>query len=200
MKLVSHIRMPYGGMYYWRDPLTGVEVKGTHFEMLLNNAYDQRRANGAPIGTEFAQEIERDICATYPDECDNVPPGVRRKAFWSMGEIVGGTLVMIQNRLQGTQFVSQEEANRRAAICANCPRAVFFSKPCTGLCRELVNVLAGTGDKRTPFDHDLRACGVCGCWLKVSVWFPLDVQCIGVDETMRKDFATVNNCWKQCTQ
>lgn len=199
MKLISYIRPPYGGSYYWRDPVTGVEVRGTHFEMLINSAYAERKANGAPIGLDFEREIEQEICRTYPNECDNVPAGQRQKTHWTMGEIVRGTLTFAKHKLTGSSLVDQQTANQRAQICSTCPRSVFFSKPCAGLCAELVNVLSGTGDKRTPYDYDLRACGICGCWTRVAVWFPLETQCIGVTDELKKQFAAVNNCWKQCT-
>jgi hypothetical protein len=32
--LVSRILMPHGGQYVIEHPLTGAELKGTHFEML----------------------------------------------------------------------------------------------------------------------------------------------------------------------
>lgn len=198
MTLTSHIRPPYGGIYVWRDPLTRQEVKGTNFDVLLRLAYEQRRANGAPIGLDFEKEIENDICRSYPDECENVPPGARRKSHWSMGEIVRGTMTFARQRATGAQLVDAPLANKRASICATCPQAVYFSKPCAGLCAELVNVLSGTGGKSTPYDNDLRACGICGCWTRVAVWFPLDVQCADVNAEMQKQFEAVPGCWKQC--
>jgi hypothetical protein len=197
MRIISQI--PYGGSFLWRDPLTRQEVRGTTFEQLMHFAYQERKANGVPVGLDFEQEVERDICANYPDDCENVPPGTRRKSHWSMGEIVRGTMTFARHKLTGSQLVAQATANERAAICASCPQAVFFSKPCAGLCSELVNVLSGTGSKSTPYDHDLRACGICGCWTRVAVWFPLDTQCPDVNEEMAKQFAAVPRCWKQCT-
>lgn len=196
--LTSMVRSPYGGVYVWRDPLTGVEVKGTTGQMLYDNVIAERTANGAPKGLELWDEVMRDICRDYPDECSNVDPNQVRRRGWSMGDIVRGTMVMMNHKLNGSQLVDQEEATRRARICASCPQAAYFSKPCTGLCRELVNLLGSTESRSTPYDHDLRACNVCGCWSKVAVWFPLETQCVGVTEEMKAQFRTTVNCWKRC--
>lgn len=196
--ITSMVRSPYGGMYHWRDPITGVEVKGTTGDMLYQNAVAERLANGVPMGLEFWDSVMADVCRDYPTECSNVDPTQIRKRGWSMGDIVRGTLVMMNHKLNGSQLVSQEEANRRAQICSTCPHAAFFTKPCTGLCRELSNLLGSTGNKSTPYDNDLRACNICGCWTKVAVWFPLETQCVGVTEEMKTQFAGVSNCWKQC--
>lgn len=196
--LTSMIRAPYSGMYLWKDPITGIEVTGTTGDMLYNNAVSQRNANSVPMGLEFWDSVMTDICKDYPQECSNVDPTRIRARGWSMGDIVRGSLVMLSHKLSGYELVSQEEATRRAGICATCPQASYFSKPCTGLCRELANLLTSTGSKSTPYDNDLRACNVCGCWTKISVWFPLETQCAGVTEEMKEQFKSVSNCWKTC--
>lgn len=199
LALTSMVRTPFGGEYRWKDPITGVEVKGTTGDMVYNNAVAERTANGVHMGLEFWDEIMAEICKDYPKECSSVDPTRIRARGWSMGDIVRGSLVMLNHKLSGSELVSQEEATRRAGICAQCPQASYFSKPCTGLCKELANLLASTGNKSTPYDHDLRACNICGCWSKIQVWFPLETQCVGVTDDMKKQFESVPNCWKTCT-
>lgn len=198
VSITSMIRSPRGGMYFWRDPITGVEVSGTTGDMLYNNAVAQRNANSVPMGLEFWDSVMSDVCKDFPDECSNVDPNKPRRRGFSMGDIVRGSLAMINNVMSGGELVSQDEANRRAAICSTCPHATYFSKPCTGLCRELANLLGTTGDRKTPYDHDLRACGVCGCWTRISIWHRLETQCVAVTDEMKEQFKTVQNCWKQC--
>lgn len=196
--ITSMIRSPRGGIYFWRDPITGVELQATTGDMLYDRAVAERTANGVPMGLEFWDSVMADVCRDYPDECSNVDPNQPRRRGWSMGDIVRGTLVMMNHKLNGSELVSQEEATRRAGICAVCPHAAYFSKPCTGLCRDLANLLGSTGQKSTPYDNDLRACGICGCWTKVSVWFPLETQCVGVTDEMKAQFKVTSRCWKQC--
>lgn len=192
------VRAPYGGIYRWKDPITGIEVTGTTGDMVYSNAVAERQANGVHMGLEFWDEIMADICRDYPQECSNVDPTRIRARGWSMGDIVRGSLVMLNHKLSGSELVSQEEATRRAGICATCPQAAVFSKPCTGICRELAQLISSTGNKSTPYDNPTRACGICGCLTMVSVWLPLETQCVGVTEEMKEQFKVTSNCWKIC--
>ncbi len=196
--LTSMVKTPYGGQYHWKDPITGVTVSGTTGDMLYNNAVLERIANGVPMGLEFWDSVMTDVCKDYPQECSNVDPTRVRQRGWGMMDIVRGSLVMMNHKLNGSELVSQEEATRRASICATCPQSAYFSKPCTGLCRDLANLLSATGNKSTPYDHDLRACNICGCWTKVAVWFPLETQCVGVTDDMKEQFKSISGCWKTC--
>jgi hypothetical protein len=71
------------------------------------------------------------------------------------------------------KFVPQSEANRRAEICAGCPmnRSIAGCTPCRNLVSLVFNVI---GNRRTPLDARLGACGVCGCSLSASVHIPLE--------------------------
>jgi hypothetical protein len=69
--------------------------------------------------------------------------------------------------------VSQKEAERRAAICAQCPmnadQIVDFCIGCST--RDLVAKIAGyMQSKHTSKDQKLKTCAKCGCALKLKVW------------------------------
>jgi len=75
----------------------------------------------------------------------------------------------------GFQCVEQEEAERRAEICAACPNQISTSG-CWG-CKGIAGLLpAIAGARKTSRDSQLKACGVCGCFNQVSVHIPIDVQ------------------------
>jgi hypothetical protein len=202
-RLMSRIRMPYGGLYYIEDPLTKKPLEGTTFEMLYNRAVAYRRSNSIPIGLDFEEEIEAQVCQRYPQECEvskrsmgvaTIAPGL-----W---DVVRGSQIMMQHRINGAELVSQEEANRRAEICYRCPMRAQMTLPCsrcTGVLENIVNVI--TGSHGTPFDEKLSACSVCKCYISASVWMPLDTQCIGVTDEQREKFGFAKeffNCWKTC--
>ena len=71
-------------------------------------------------------------------------------------------------------FVSQEEAERRAAICRAC--IMNSTTPgcfgCNGV-RSLISKIKGS--RTTDQDSELRQCGVCGCDNSVKVWIKTDV-------------------------
>lgn len=198
IRLAARNRIPYGGMYYVTDKLTGIPVKGMNFESVYRAVVTERNANGAPVGLGLEDEVEQWICEAYPQECQladtlNVP-----KRSWGMMDIVRGTIVFAKRQITGESLVTQEEANRRAQICSTCkPYATEFHKPCAGLCSELVQLLSGIGNRATPHDNSVRSCSICGCWTKVAVWFPVDLQWSVLSDTQKAQFQSVPWCWKK---
>lgn len=76
----------------------------------------------------------------------------------------------------GCQRVPQEEAERRAAICASCPRMVDEQPFCPScFSAGIINWIAGHTvalDWRTSHDEKLKSCGVCNCRLKLKAHLP----------------------------
>lgn len=198
-RLKSRSTIPYGGMYYWKDPLTGAEVRGTNWNMLIGRIYAERRANGVPVGLGFEDEVEKDLCRDYPAECEIPDPNFPTNRRLTLSDVIRGSQVMMSFLAHGSPLVDRAEAERRARICLKCPFNTYFSKPCTGICQELANVVASIiNHQGTQYDTDLKACNVCGCFLQAAIWMPLDIQCKGVTEEMACKFKTINNCWKIC--
>jgi len=96
--------------------------------------------------------------------------------------------------------VTQEEANRRAAICASCP----MNQTIYGLgCGSCSNVLTRIGsevfsliaNKRTTSDDGLKNCAVCACSLKVIVHAPLSVLNENQDPERASEWPL--HCWRR---
>lgn len=191
--------IPYGGYWVWKDPITGLTVKGTHWNMLLDRIRDERKANGIPIGLGFEEELERDLCRDFPGECEWSDPSIPRNRRLTMHDVVQGTRFIAAFKAAGSPLVAHEEATRRAQICSKCPFNVQFTKPCAGLCPELLGLVQSvTGiHNRTQYDEDLRSCSLCGCYTRVSVWVPLDIQRGVLSEDQRKMFDQLDFCWKK---
>lgn len=202
-RLISRIMMPHGGLFHIQDPLTKFPIEGTHFEMLYNKAVAYRRANSIPIGLEFEQEIETLVCERYPAECE-----VSKRALGIAGvapglyDVARASAVMIKHKVNDSELVSQDEANRRAQICRNCPFRAQMTLPCSRCFSALENVVGWiTGARGTPYDEKLSACGVCHCYISASVWLPLSTQCLAITDEMKERFAFAKeafNCWKTC--
>lgn len=174
------------------------------FENLFNRAVAYRKSNSIPIGLDFEQEIEDEVCRRYPSECEvnrrtlgipSISPGLY--------DVVRASAVMINHKVNAGELVSQEEANARALTCRNCPLRSQMTLPCSRCISALENVVGWvTGSRGTPYDEKLSACGICKCYLSASVWLPLSTQCIGVDDEMREKFKFAKqhwSCWKDCT-
>lgn len=204
-RLKSRIIQPNPtGMFYIEDPLTKYPLTGTMFDNLYMRAVAYRKANSIPIGLDFEQEIEDEVCRRYPNECEvnrrtlgipSIAPGLY--------DVVRGSMAMVNHKIDGGQLVSQEEANRRAEICYRCPLRSQMTLPCSRCVSALENVVGWiTQHRSTPFDEKLSACGICKCFLSASVWLPLSTQCIAVTDDMveKFKFAADNfQCWKVCT-
>lgn len=193
-------RIPHGGMYHIQDPMTKIWVRGTDYGMFVANLRKTRLANGFPIGQGFEDEVEQLVCRNYSAECINLDPAFPRKRSLTLADIIRGTGVMLRQLATGNKLVEPKEAERRAAICAECPFNLPFAKPCTGMCPELSSIVNWiTRHQGTTQDSRLHACNVCGCELQAAVWVPLENQCAGLSDEQKAQFRNVpTNCWKIC--
>lgn len=116
-------------------------------------------------------------------------------AFPSMPTMVMGFYRTMRGVVKsGAQPVEQEEAERRAAICADCPRNIPIP-PCQ-LCRSTVNLVGHwLIGKHTSKDEELKGCGVCGCSLATSVWVPVEPQREALTVDQKKILP--QRCWKK---
>lgn len=209
LKWVSRIRAPHGGSIHWYDPICKVTSVGTTLDMLLQRAYEARHANGVPIGLEFEQQIEQDLCRDYPAECMGGDPRVPRRRTLDFDTVLRGTKVLLSVAyeqakhtlgLAESPLVEQTTADYRAMTCSKCPMNTDFQRGCTR-CQDILNLVSSIkGSKRTPYDSQLRACQICGCSTEAHVWVRLDLLAKGVTPDMQEKFKAmneVNGCWKQ---
>ena len=90
--------------------------------------------------------------------------------------------------MTGGAVVSDDEAERRASICAVCPHnseAVGCSK-----CQQILpKVMSLIGGRTTSYHDQLESCDRCACSLKAKVWLPMKVVAGGKVLTLPK------KCW-----
>ena len=70
-------------------------------------------------------------------------------------------------------FVSQEEAEKRAEICASCDLNVNIAGSCGACADRIARALAVIGSRRTKLDEKLGACSICSCALRAAVHVPI---------------------------
>lgn len=200
--IINKKQIPYGGGFHYTDPNSGMDIFGTTFQMVIDRTVEHRRANGYPIGLGLVDEIEEQLCLTYPNECTEGDGSIPRKTQHTLQDIVNGTRVMLAFKSSGSNIVSREEAERRAKICIGCPYNASFIKPCSGICQELRSLVNWIIDQQgTQYDSKLHSCNLCGCFLQASIWLRLEDQCVGVTNEMRDKFKFTKeryNCWKDC--
>ena len=155
---------------------------------------DHRRANNLPIPDDYEAVIQNQMCESWPPEwCDRPSDQSWVPTRFSIDDFTSG-MKAFAGLLTAGEFTTQDEADRRARICANCP----YNGPlpgCSG-CRKLASFITGTvASKSTKFDSQLKACAVCKCAIQAMVHFPMkvldDVSTPEKQALYPKEF-----CWK----
>lgn len=172
-----------------RQPETGTVIKGLSLRGLIDEVVKYRTANGLPIEPNTRRMVENQICETmegeeachkcrFLEENDEKNPKHLRAWNKTLTDLVNfatavkGTLAA---KLAGKEIhVSREEANRRAVICSQCRHNLPIAS-CWG-CSQIGKLhMELAGNLHTDKDSLLESCGVCGCSLRLKVWFTRDV-------------------------
>lgn len=197
-KFRNHSDVPPRG-YQYVDPDTGHTITGNSYSQWQSRIVDHRRANNLPPLDPLVAEdqncgkLDAGSCQMY---CESTDPAIRSVhaigLHWS--DIVRGTKTIASFKLAGSPLVSQEEANRRAAICAKCPFKVNYTQPCGYMCGELFELVNSlVGGAKTDHIEQMEACGVCHCSLPAKVWLPLPI--LEKFETPEISAAYPDFCW-----
>lgn len=113
MQLVANkASVPNGGFFVYRDPDSGLELKHPYYEQLERNARNHRKANNFPLGANWSQQFEDNVCTNTPTApCHE--QGIAKKA-------VQAVLALAKWAKAGMPVVSDEEYTRREGICYAC--------------------------------------------------------------------------------
>lgn len=169
-------------------PIVNEEVYGGDFWDMVGNCEKLLVSKGITPPTDLVSQIEHNLCDRLAGHQGCVPCTSKKQTL-GFAEIVRWVRAMYQFATKGKfELVSQEEAERRAKICAACPHQINTSG-CWG-CKGIAGMLPHiAGARKTSYDMQLKACGICGCYSAVAVHLPLEVQ--GGENLEFPDF-----CWK----
>lgn len=184
---------PPGG-FTFICPKTGVRFNHIVFSELKNRVRLFNIANGFPLPPGWEDEFEDRCCENYePPVWHYVDTGLNTEGrSIQVGDVVNFVRVVETWMEEGREFVAQEDADRRAAICAACPhnQDVAGCTPCVKMIEKVARVL---GHRATRFDSQLKGCGVCSCSNQVQVHVPLEVLHRGITPAM---VFPEQFCWK----
>jgi len=172
--LTDLMTIPPGGWRY-TQPETGLEIKGGDYYNLREAVRKHRQLNQLPCGPELDNQIQAQICERMGAEGRSAYcRDAQRRAGEGKTEIAFADVKHFLSTVsQIRHFVPQAEAQRRAETCVSCPKNSPISG-CTS-CTNLIGlVFKVIGQRKTPLDQRLGACGVCGCSLTASVHIPLE--------------------------
>lgn len=205
MSRISFNQVPPGGWVFTQD---GFRFEEETFTKLIILVTEHRRSNSLPPGNPF-QEIQDQICAEYPATClDQKPPAtVSATPPTTFLENLRSFAMAGKNYVMaGGQLVNQNTANSRALICAPCHnnvpsgearRAPGGCGKCGAAVQSGIDAVRGIvlAGRSTPHDAKLQACRLCGCDLKLKIWFPVKY----FDPDCSKCNQWPEFCWmKQC--
>jgi len=181
MKKLDNHEACVPGKFRYFVPETKVWFRDvTIFSVLVDKVRAHYKANGLTAPPDLQEKMEDFICEEIPDGyCTEgghpvVTLGTGKQTL-SLPQMVSGTLTLARWLVSGRQKVSEDQANKRAAICVGCR----WNQPamgCTSCNRGQIDraVESVVGGSRTMYHDQLNACTVCGCGLRAKVWLPIE--------------------------
>ena len=195
LTFVSKMTVPPGGLYFYLVEQTGAKFSHPSMAGCMALVKAHMKANNIPVPPNLEEVIEDYICHNVPGGFCTGSSDRPRKRFLSFTQIREGTRIMWQkaNLKSDEFFVPVEEADRRALVCANCPKHVH--DVCTSCTSDFASFLRAllAGRRKSKYDELLDTCGVCGCLLKAKVH--LSVKALAV--TQKHEYP--DNCWLRNT-
>ncbi len=166
--------IPPGG-FHFIDTSSGVPVRieGDSADDVANKLLLFRTRNGLPPGNPL-EEYRKWLCESWPHFCiDSSPPAVPSgSGVAHISSRVATWMADFIRNYRGSDLVLQSEADRRAGICAECPRNVLYNATGCGSCLESISRLSFIyrASRVTKYDDHLRACMTTAQHNGSAVW------------------------------
>lgn len=181
LKLKDSKTVPQGYWRFPRDPSSprrddAAMVWGGDLGDLVAKVAEYRIINDLPLGTDVRAEVEDWLCRSTNAECVPIRPRGFASNLLARGEDLARFVNAMTAWWKTDEVVPQEEAERRAELCAGCRFNVeLLDVTCAG-CYGLAGRIAGIiGNVKTRMENNLKYCGCCSCALHVVVYAPLDI-------------------------
>lgn len=175
LKFIKPNTVPIGG-YTFKDPDTGFDY-GQHrsFESLHTHVATYREQNKLDPIDKFRIVWEAYVCANVEQMknfCCPVADSIKR----SFTQYFTGAKAYVKAAfMQDSAFVEQQEAEARAAICADCTNNVKNIGHSHSQFYTDKFMRAQIGGRKTPYDDKLFTCRVCTCLNRAKVHYRSDI-------------------------
>lgn len=218
LELRNRMRIPNGGWIFPRnwnwngerytDPIEDGKppITGGDFPELVSRITEVRIVNNLPLGNAEAEAMDW-ICRHSGAPCaPPKPTGAPRRTARGMDVVT--FLRAMKDWALSAEIVPQEEAERRAEICAGCNRqGEIDDGACLGCFGMIGRIMQIIGQRKTRVDAVLRFCTICGCSNALQCFLPISILHRAhrptdfPEDTGQKD-ADGNTvpCWKRVAQ
>jgi len=171
----------------------GATIVGESWQGVINRVIARRKRNNVAPGNPY-EEVMAQACQQEPAACQDTNDAreVARQSHLKVASIKVRILQWLTRlKTPVDHFVEPPESQRRADICAVCPKAIGLPEGC-GSCRkaseEMRNGIIGPRKADGRLVH--RGCDVFGSDLATHVWL----------ETVAEDRPEAPaNCWRKRT-
>lgn len=166
--------VPPGGFHY-EDKANKFRVEGHSYQSVAENLMRYRMTNKLPVGNPLKDVLDY-VCGNWPHFCSQHNPPINGgNANPSLASRVASWLASLYRAARtlgnDSNFVTQAEADRRAAICLACPQNKEWKVGC-GSCLQSAVQLGYTfrAGRKASEEKRLLACDVIGQENATAVW------------------------------
>lgn len=156
--------------YHWPVNETKTVVVSCTFKTLIEATKKHMVANEVKISPDLEREMNEFACESFPENCQEVDPDAERKInLWYKAKHFYAAV----KSAVFDGIVPQEEAERRAAICAECPEnGEQEIATCVGCftAKFITEAAEALSSHHTSLDARLNTCKKCQCRLVLKVF------------------------------
>ena len=150
--------------YVFKDPDTEREFIALSKNSLMDRITVYRAQNNLEPIEQLSFVLENYWCSLPENYGKCVPVGTLQRGL--LGYVKGG-IALLKNIIYSS-YVTQEEAEKRAAICVQCPYNIFPDKD--GFIKWADEIAYHSiGGRKTSLDDKLGNCEICTCVNKAKV-------------------------------
>lgn len=189
MALVFNPNLYPPGGWFFKDA-SGVRHTGSGLNSLVNAVTQYRQRNGFPLGDPYA-EVVTQLCSRAQGFCKDptqtTVPTPRTPAHLGQKLLDRLSALVREKRFGRIKKVPDHEAQRRAEICAHCPKQTALPLTCGACIADVEKMRRGILD-RDPIHQGIQACAVWQDDLQVAVHL----------ETGGSNHSELpSNCWRK---
>lgn len=181
----------FEGPYKWElpDPDNTHRIhQGKDLKELVQNIVRYRSQNRLPEIDSLDIVISTYLCG-LPENCGKCEEIALKRGFL---QYLKGGIALVRS-VVFEEYVTQEVADARAAMCKDCSANVFYDKGAFIKWSDDI-AEASVGDRKCASHNEIGNCVGCSCCLRAKVWYGGKIDLTTTEATIMKNFN--RNCWQ----